>query len=92
MVDASRLPAGVRPITLDELDRLGISSDGRLYWDGRPVEVKQRLALTFWQKVMSAIVAVAAVVGGFGGAAQGIAVGHDWLCKTKWTARGCPSP
>jgi hypothetical protein len=31
-------PPGVRPVTLESFDLLGVDKDNRLYWDGKPVE------------------------------------------------------
>jgi len=48
--DRSDLPPGkLRSISMDEIDLLQIDRNGRLYWDGKPVEVSRRL--TFWQSV-----------------------------------------
>ena len=62
-------PPGVRPIGMDEADCLGVDRRGNLYWDGKPVEVRN-FALTFGQKVWAGIVAVSAVVGAVGAAAR----------------------
>jgi len=55
-------PPGVRPISQDGLGHLGVSDDGTLYWDGRPVEVRRSFSLTWWQTVGAALVTIAAVV------------------------------
>lgn len=41
----------VRGISYDDLGRLGVDEDNRLYWDGRPVVVQERLALAWWVNV-----------------------------------------
>ena len=61
---------GVRLIGMDEADCLGVDRRGNLYWDGKPVEVRN-FALTFGQKVWAGIVRVSAVVGAVGAATQG---------------------
>ena len=66
-------PPGVRPIGMDEADCLGVDRRGNLYWDGKPVEVRN-FALTFGQKVWAGIVAVSAVVGAVGAAATRMGV------------------
>jgi hypothetical protein len=46
----SDLPPGkLRSISMDKIDLLQVDRNGRLYWDGKPVEVSRRL--TFWQSV-----------------------------------------
>ena len=55
-----------RPISIDELDRLGIDDANRLYWDKNLIVVEQPLRLTIWQQI-GAIILVAAA------AAQGVA-------------------
>lgn len=76
-------PPGVRPIGMDEADCLGVDRRGNLYWDGKPVEVRN-FALTFGQKVWAGIVAVSAVVGAVGAAAQGWVSYHEWACGVGW--------
>jgi hypothetical protein len=39
----------LRSISMDKIDLLQVDRNGRLYWDGEPVEVSRRL--TFWQTV-----------------------------------------
>lgn len=39
---------GPRPITIDQMGRLGVDSNNRLYWDDRPVVTEQPLALSWW--------------------------------------------
>lgn len=41
----------IRPITFDEIERLGLDAENQLYWDGKLIETKKRLSLTLWQKV-----------------------------------------
>jgi len=55
-------PAGVRPISIDGLDHLGVSDDGALYWDGEPIEVRKSLTLTAMQKAGAVAVASSAIV------------------------------
>ncbi len=49
--DPSNWPEGVRVISIDELDNLGIGPGGELYWKGRPVVTRRRFDLSSWQKV-----------------------------------------
>jgi len=59
MASTVKQPAGVRTITMEELDRLGIDGNNRLYWDGKQVGLDTTLSLNWWQ-------GLAIVVGGFG--------------------------
>jgi hypothetical protein len=93
-IDHKRWPKNVRRISTGESDGIGIDRDGRLHWDGKPVEiVGSRLDLTTWQMVLAIIVAAFTVVGGIGAAAQGWAAYHDWACRNKQPAfLACPVP
>jgi hypothetical protein len=93
-INKSRWPKDVRPIALKESDGLGIDNDGRLYWDGKPVEIiGRRLDLTSGQFWIAIVVAIFTVVGGIGAAAQGWAAYHDWACRNKQRVfLACPAP
>jgi hypothetical protein len=82
-------PAGVRRISVDELDCIGIDSDGNLYWQGKRVVTSARLDLDWWQTLIPVVIAIATVVGAAGAIAQGWASYSDWACKVGWTAI-CP--
>lgn len=92
-IDKSRWPRHVRPISMGEADGLGIDNEGRLHWNGKPVEIiGRRVDLTRGQSLIAIVVAVFTVVGGIGAAAQGWAAYHDWACKNKQPALlSCPS-
>ena len=55
-------PIGVRPISIDGLDALGVGDDGRIYWDGKVIVTEKRLTLSFWQKVGGSLTVASAVV------------------------------
>jgi|HubBroStandDraft_6_1064221.scaffolds.fasta_scaffold252857_3 hypothetical protein len=82
-------PAGVRGISIDETDLLGVDGEGRLYWNGKPVEVSQRLTLSWWQEVAALIVSAFVIIGAIGSAAQGWAAYNTWACTVGWYAV-CP--
>jgi hypothetical protein len=83
-IDKSKWPKDVRPIAMSEADGLGIDPDGRLHWNGKPVEIiGRRLDLTWTQAVFGFLVAIFTVVGGIGAAVQGWAAYHDWACRNK---------
>lgn len=55
-------PDGVRPISLEGLVLVGVGDDGRLYWDGIPVEVARTFTLSWWQRVAAFLVSLSAVI------------------------------
>lgn len=42
---------GPKPITIDQLGRLGVDNNNRLYWEGQPVVTEQALTLRWWVNV-----------------------------------------
>ena len=52
------MPKQVRPITFDEMGSLGLDEDNQLYWDDKPIEIKNRLSLGAWERM-------AVIIGGF---------------------------
>jgi hypothetical protein len=92
-VDKKKWPKDVRPIATKEGDGLGIDNDGRLYWNGKPVEiVGRRLDLTRGQFWIAVIVAIFTAIAGIGAAAQGWAAYHDWSCRNKQPSiLACPA-
>lgn len=85
MSAAEGMPSEVRPISADDLNRLGIDSSNRLYWDGRVVEVRRRLVLSRLQQSVALAVSAAAVLGGLGAAASGVKDGAEFLCARGHT-------
>jgi hypothetical protein len=77
---APEWPERVKGISLDGGSLFGIDDENQLYWDGRPIEMRRPLVLTFGQKLMAAITALAVIVGGFG---QGIPAISDFGCKQQ---------
>lgn len=55
-------PAGVRPISQDGLECLGVGNDGAIYWEGKPIEVRKTLYLGRWQRIGAITLAASAVV------------------------------
>src|SRR5215207_2404930 len=53
----------VHPVEMTDLSRLSIDQDGRLYWDGKPVEVRRRISMSRAQVVGASIVAAFVVIG-----------------------------
>jgi hypothetical protein len=84
-------PAGrnIHSIGITDLSRLSIDNDGRLYWDGKPVEVRRRILMSRPQVVSFGIVAAFVVIGAVGAAIQGSAAALDWACRLGWTTNYC---
>ena len=91
-VDRSKWPKGVRRIGLEELDGLGVDRDGRLYWDGKPVEIiGRRLDLTRSQFAVAVIVAIATVIAALTTTVQAWTAYRDMACAVNWPAwPACP--
>jgi len=85
-------PKGIRSISYDEADALGVDAKGELYWHGKPVEIRRPLDLTWWQKLGAAVVAIATVIAALGAVAQGFAAYNEWACKVGWRSVACPPP
>lgn len=83
-------PAGVRPISYEGIGLMGVDGEGLLYWDGKPVEVRRRLNLSFWEKTFAVAVGFFTILGGAGAVAQGWAAAHQWSCQIGATAWHCP--
>ena len=82
-VDKSKWPSTVRPISTSEADGLGIDVDGRLYWNGKPVEIiGRRLDLTKNQAAVGLAVMVFTALAAFGTLVQAGVAYQDWACKS----------
>ncbi len=84
-------PRGVEPIAVEDLGRLGIDAEGRLFWDGRPVEIRRRLVLSGAQKALAVLVSVVAVLSGFGSFASGLNQASIFLCARNIDLLSCPA-
>ena len=85
-------PAGVEPVGIDDLDRLGINDQDQLFWDGRRIEVRRPLNLTGAQKLIAALVTVFAILSGLGGFVTGFNNASIFLCARGITWLSCPAP
>jgi len=87
-IDKSRWPRDVRPISMAEADGLGIDNDGRLHWNGKPVEIiGRRVDLTRGQSAFAIAVAIFTILGAIGCAVQGGVAYHDWACREQSSSR-----
>jgi hypothetical protein len=93
-IDPSKWPGNIRPIAIAETGGLGIDADGRLHWNGRPVEiVGRRLDLTTTQTVVAIAVAIFTALAAAGTLVQAAVAYQDWACKNKQpSAMACPRP
>lgn len=57
-------PEGVRPISMEGLDHVGVGRDGTLYWDGKPIVVRKGIDLTWWQTMIAVVAALGAFASG----------------------------
>ena len=87
--DPSTWPKGVRPISIDEVDGIGVDSRGDLYWQGKRVETRTRLDLNWRQIVYAGVLVVFAGLSAAGAIVQGWASYNEWACKVEWPAV-CP--
>ena len=80
------------PVDMTDLSRLSIDHDGKLYWDGKPVETHHRLAMSRRQILGACLVATFVAIGAIGAAIQGAAAARDWTCWLGWSAGACATP
>ncbi|WP_162914446.1 hypothetical protein [Taklimakanibacter lacteus] len=59
--DKSTWPPGVRAITADELEAIGVDHRGDLYWHGKHVQVRHPLVLNFWHTLLATGTALSAI-------------------------------
>ena len=82
----------VHPVDMTDLSRLSIDRDGRLYWDGKPVEVRRRISMSQAQVVGASIVAPFVVIGALASAIQGVVAAREFACQFGWSASACTLP
>jgi hypothetical protein len=85
-------PRGVEPIGIEDLNRVGIDPQHRLYWDGHPVEVRSSLALTRFQKWFAVGAAIIGLLAGLATIATGLNNASLFLCARHITVLTCPTP
>ena len=74
---------------MTDLSRLSIDYDGRLYWDGKPVEVRRRISMSRAQVVGASIVAAFVVIGAL---ASAVVAARELACQFGWSASACTLP
>jgi hypothetical protein len=81
MPDRSAWPPHVQPISMSDLDHLGIDVKHNLYWDGVAVVTDAKFVLSTGQRIAAIVIGLAAILGGLGGFVQGWVAYDDWACK-----------
>lgn len=38
----------IKPVSLEQLDKLGVDESNKLYWDSRPIVVEEKVTLQWW--------------------------------------------
>ena len=75
-------PPGVRPISLDALNHLGVDGEGNLYWiDTKVLTKKKEFRLSFFQGAVALVTALSAAI------AAGAAVYSSYLDTLSWEAQ-----
>jgi hypothetical protein len=57
-------PPGVKPLSFDGGDLLGVGPDNTLYWDGQRLEVARTVSLSWWQTTFAAMTALGTFLAG----------------------------
>jgi hypothetical protein len=79
----------VHPVDMTDLSRLSIDTDGRLYWDGKPVEVQRRLLMSREQIIGACLIGAFVAIGALGAVVQGTSAARDWACRFGWASSIC---
>jgi hypothetical protein len=82
----------VRAVGAMDLTRLSIDNDGRLYWDGKPVEVRRRLMMSPAQVLGATLITLLVLVAAAGAAVVGASTAHEWGCRLGWVDFYCARP
>jgi hypothetical protein len=84
----SHWPPDVEPLVIEEFDKLGRNARNELFWDGRRLVTRSQFLLTWPQRglaVLAALASLATVATGLNNAAV-------FLCARGKTWLGCPAP
>lgn len=59
----SRWPDDVRPISIDEMDKFGVSDKtGLIYWNGKAIHIQKTFTLSGFQTFLASGAAVSAII------------------------------
>jgi hypothetical protein len=84
--------SAIQSVGLSDLTRLGFDKEGRLYWDGKPVEVRRRLEMSRSQVIGTTLIAMLIFIAALGAAIQASFAAHAWACKAGWAKSYCGPP
>jgi len=62
---------------MDE-DEMGVNDLGRLYWDGKPIEIVKTFSLNRWQTAIALLTLVAALLAGSAAALSAYVTWQQW--------------
>lgn len=79
-------PKGVDPISIEQLDKLGINARSELFWDGHRVFTRSQFSLTWPQSLLAILAAVASVAT----VATGLNNASVFLCARDVHWLSCP--
>ena len=91
-IHPGRWPPDVTPIGIEDLDKLGLNPRNQLFWNGKRIEVRNRLDLTRLQKTFAVIVSAFAILGAIGGFLTGLNNASIFLCAREIHWLTCPAP
>lgn len=61
LTDKPKFPEGVRAITIDQMDNLGVEeATGRLYWGAHELQIKKRISLRWYELSLATLAAFSA--------------------------------
>ena len=83
-------PPGVTPIGIEDLGKLGLNTRNQLFWNGKRIEIRNRLDLTRLEKTFAVIVSFFAILGGIGGFVTGLNNASIFLCAPDIHWVSCP--
>ena len=83
-------PPDVTPIGIEDLGRLGLNARNQLFWNGKRIEVRNRLDLTKVEKTLAVVVSFFAVLGAIGGFVTGLNNASIFLCARDIHWVTCP--
>ena len=84
-------PPGVTPIGIEDLGKLGLNNRNQLFWNGKRIEIRNRLSLTRLEKTFAVIVSFFAILGGIGGFVTGLNNASIFLCTRDIHWVSCPT-
>lgn len=79
-------PPHVWSVGIDRLDYLGVDNKRNLYWDGKRIEIRRPLSLSFWQKTGAVLLAASAIAGAL---AASVSAWADWRSLSEAPKRYC---